>query len=81
MNKRVFLMMLGISWLMTSSILLYTTFLMAYFNPDYQVRVLVNNFGEAHLEFILFPICLVAGFWTIYQMIKSTVNICIKDRR
>lgn len=34
------------------SIVMFYTFIVAYFN-DYQARVLVNEYGEAHVEFIM----------------------------
>ena len=64
------LKILGVGVLFSHSIVLYTTFLTAYFN-GHRVMVYVNRSGEANIEFIIMPITLVLGLWALYCMYKD----------
>jgi len=66
------LVIIGLATLVGNSLVLYVTFLMAYFN-DYHTIVFVNNYGEANFEFIFIPLCIAISFWTLYElMFKGT---------
>ena len=68
--------MCGIGVLIGNSIILYTTWLMAFFQGN-RVTVLINNYGEMPTEFVFFPISLVIAFWSVYQLM---FNVKFKRR-
>lgn len=56
--------LLGIGNLLALSIVFYITFLFAYFK-DYTVKIHINLWNEALFEFVLFPICIIWGMYSI----------------
>ena len=56
--------------MVASSIVVYATFLHAFFN-NHTAIISINNFGEATLEFFLIPLMLVSNFWVIYIIFKK----------
>lgn len=76
MNKVIYC--IGIGTLISSTIMLYVTFLFAYFS-DYSVIVYVNRYNEAHIEFIMLlifiPIAVYTGFKAIKDEKKRMDNI------
>jgi hypothetical protein len=66
--KIIAILGLGISLGMT--ILLFITFLAAWFNGN-EILVTINSFGEAKVEIILFPIFIALGFYGLYSAFKS----------
>jgi len=58
---------IGIACLISNSVVLFYTFFIAYLN-NYQVLVNINNFGEAHFEFIFIPISIVLGIYSIISL-------------
>jgi len=74
MKLKYMLVLFGISCLLTSNIILYITFLNAYFH-GYKTTVMINVFGEAHLEFVLLHLFLIFGFYALYQLV---FNVKIK---
>ena len=65
-TKRYLLAIIGISLLISNSIVLYLTFLAAFFNEG-TIRITINDYGEAIPEFILLPITLIfRGYGFIY---------------
>lgn len=66
--------LLSLSGLFTMAL----TFLTAYANPSYSTTVNINNYGEAHIEFILIPIVLsivVIGLIKSYRLLFHEVEI------
>jgi len=67
---------IGLGCLVSNSIVLYITFLWAYFFNGYVFATQINAFGEAHVEFILLPISIILGFYASFslfnQMLKGT---------
>ena len=53
------------------SIVLFITFLFAYLQ-NYTARVMVNNYGEAHIEFILLSFVIIPFlFYGLYIRLKE----------
>ena len=73
MNERDknYLAIAGLVSLAWYSIVLTYTFLVAYFQPNYQARVLVNYYGEANVEFILLLVTVPLGLWAVYYSCKN----------
>ena len=63
-------LLIGIS----NSIVLYLSFLFAYFN-DYVFSVNINNFGEAQVEFIVLPLALLLFIYAGTCCIKKEVTV------
>jgi len=67
---------IGLGCLVSNSIVLYATFLWAYFFNGYVFAAQINAFGEAHIEFIMLPISIILGLYASFslfkQMLKST---------
>ena len=61
---------IGITCLFANSLVLYISFLWAYFSNDYVFSARINDFGEAHLEFILLPITIILGLYAIISLAK-----------
>ena len=64
----------GLFVLVYETILLYGTFLMAYFHKTKSVTVMVDNIGEAHFEFVVLPLFIIFGLWVVYDVIKREVK-------
>lgn len=71
--KKMFII-LGLATLIGNSIVLYIVFLSAYFN-GYTTRVFVNNYGEANMEFILFPVAIIAGFYMLRMFLFGKARL------
>ena len=73
-DMRRFVMLAGFMLSVGFSILLYITFLFAFFNGG-SILVLVNSSGEMWFEFFFIPICLflsILGLYSfIYDMFKT----------
>ena len=70
-RRKRFLVILGISLLISNTFVLYFTFLSAYFN-GFKVIVNINNFGEADFEaFIFIPLCIVLGFYALKYNLRN----------
>ena len=61
---------LGLGLSLGMTILLFITFLAAWFNGN-EILVTINSFGEANLEIVLFPIIIALGFYGLYSAFKS----------
>jgi len=61
---------IGVASLISHSIVLFITFLSAYFQ-GYKVIIDINKFGEAHLELIVIPITIIVGIYSIFLLFKS----------
>ena len=66
-HKTQLLVILGLCFLLSHSIVITLTFFAAYLN-DYQVLVTINRFGEAAVESILVPLGLVWGLWSMKKI-------------
>ena len=74
---KTIMIFLGLALTNTYSIFVTYTFFLAYFN-GYQVKVMINNFGEAHIEFVLLLITVPLSMWAIYQSCKNLFTKNIK---
>ena len=68
-DKKHLAMFFGFSSMTALSIILYVTFLFAYFNNGF-VTVSVNNFNEGLIEFFILPFTLIFGFYGLYEYWK-----------
>lgn len=66
-------MCIGIGSLIGNSIVLYFTFLSAFFN-NYKILVTINEYSEAHFEFFFIPITFIIGVWTVHNLMKQKVK-------
>jgi hypothetical protein len=75
-NRRTKLVLysIGLACLLANSIVLYLTFLYAYFGNNYQFSADINMFGEAHLEFVLLPLSLGLGIYAIHGFLTMIVS-------
>ena len=64
---------IGIACLISNSLVLFYTFFIAYLN-DYQVLININNFGEAHFEFIFIPISIILGLYSVIALYKLNLK-------
>ena len=69
------LTVIGLACLISDSLVLYIVFLWAYLVNDYTFVATINNFGEAHVEFILIPTTIILGLYSIYNLSKNMKNI------
>ena len=60
----------GIACLVANSIVLYGTFLWAYFSNNYVFAVNINAIGEAHIEFILLPTTIILGSYAAVTLFR-----------
>jgi len=70
-RRQILLIAFGIASLIANSIVLYITFLLAYFSNGYVFSVNINTYGEAHLEFIIIPLSLVIGIYSVFSLFKQ----------
>jgi len=61
---------IGVASLISHSIVLFITFLLAYFQ-GYKIIIDINKFGEAHLELIIIPVTITLGIYSVYILFKS----------
>lgn len=67
---RITIMACGLGFLVANNLVLYFTFLSAFFSPDQAVRVTVNSMGEAWLEFFVLPFCLLVSLWALIEVLR-----------
>ena len=70
-QTRFLLLSIGLLGLIANNIVLYITFLYAYFFNDYRFSFTINQFGEAHLEFIVLPLTLALGIIASITLLKN----------
>lgn len=70
-RKQALIIGVGIGSLLANSIVLYITFLFAYFSNDYVFSININKYGEAYLEFIIIPTFLVFGIYAVVTLFKQ----------
>ena len=62
---------IGISSLVANSVILYITFLFAYFSNNYVFSININNYGEAYIELIIIPVSLLLGIYAVVNLFKQ----------
>jgi len=73
-DMRRFMMLAGFMFSVGYSILLYITFLFAFFNGG-SILVLVNSFGEMWFEFFLIPVVLFFSVLGLYFFLCDMFKI------
>ena len=61
---------IGLACLVSNSFVLYIAFLWAYFYNNYIFIAKINDFGEAHLEFIILPASIALGVYAMINFFK-----------
>jgi hypothetical protein len=61
---------MGLGMLFTHSMVMFMTFLRAYFNGG-KTLITVNSVGEANIEFILIPVSLIMGLYGIVLFVRE----------
>jgi hypothetical protein len=69
-NLKALLCVIGIASLIANSMVLYITFLWAYFFNNFVFAVNINTIGEAHLEFFILPASIFLGIYGTINLIK-----------
>ena len=69
-RSQAILIGIGVASLISHSIVLFITFILAYFQ-GYKIIIDINKFGEAHLEIIIIPITIALGIYSVYILFKS----------
>ena len=69
-RSQAILIGIGVASLISHSIVLFITFILAYFQ-GYKIIIDINKFGEAHLELIIIPISIALGIYSFYILFKS----------
>ena len=69
-NWKLVISMLGLFCMLGFSVLLYITFLFAYFQADGIVVIGVNMYGESHIEFILMPLMIAFGIYGLCYLFR-----------
>jgi len=62
---------IGLGCLLSHTLILYIIFLEAYFMNDFKAVLEINRFGEANIEFIIMPITVILGFYTVRQVMNA----------
>jgi hypothetical protein len=65
---------IGLGFLIANNIVLYLTFLWAYFFNDYVFSTNINAFGEANFEFVILPISIILGVYACFSLFKQSLN-------
>jgi len=69
-NLRMLLYGFGAACLIANTVILYVTFVWAYFFNDFVFRANINKLGEAPSELIILTISIIVGFYTIFSFFK-----------
>jgi hypothetical protein len=71
MNKiKILLYGIGFGTLAANSIVLYITWLVAFFRGG-TVVISINSYNEMWVEFFFIPITLIIAFWVLFKVIKD----------
>ena len=62
--------MLGLFVLITNSLVLYGSFLHAYFFNDFMFSVHINLFGESHIELIVLTLVLIVSVGSTIKLVS-----------
>lgn len=78
-------LLLSVGMLISNSIVLYLTFLLAFFNPSKSILISMNRFNEASFEFFLIPFVIVSGvivlIWLFKVLCKEKVVVVEQKTR
>lgn len=69
-QQKILLCGIGLVCLIANSLVLYISFLWAYFSNNYVFSARINDFGEAHFEFVLLPVTLVLGVYAVINLFR-----------
>ena len=72
--KTKFIIVYGLCSSTALSFLLYFTFLMAFFQNG-RVEVIVNQYGEAMYEFILFPVTIGCILFSVGYVLRQKLSL------
>ena len=76
-QSKILLCGIGLTCLIANSIVLYVSFLWAYFSNNYVFSARINDFGEAHFEFVLLPLTIILGLYAtviLFRYLPKQVN-------
>jgi len=73
-NYRLFATLFGVSCLLAYSMLMYATFLKAFFSGG-EVLIMINYYGEMWVEMIITPIALAFGIYATYNVFKTQIHV------
>jgi len=74
------LVSIGFAFLISNSIILFITFLLAYFN-NFEILININNYGEANFELALIPATIILGIYAIYETRAKRLRILKRYRK
>lgn len=84
LNKKIVVKLVifsGYLFALGEFMLLYCTFLAAYFNPGKMTLVTVNSFGEADVEFVLIPVTIVFSFIGLYLLVRDIRRVVDEQKK
>ena len=65
---------LGYTFGLSNSIVLFITFMKAYFSPTKAVLITINTFNEANIEMVFVPITVIITIIGLYYLIGGMKN-------
>lgn len=77
MNVKFIIVLFGIATMLGCSITLFITFMAAYFN-NFEIMVVINSYGEAHMELFLLMITFPMTFWATVILLKAFAKNSLK---
>lgn len=69
-SKRFLFAVFGIAGLISGTVVLYLTFLVAFMNGGV-VTITINSVGEAWPEFFLLPVMLISGVYGFFYLFRQ----------
>jgi heme/copper-type cytochrome/quinol oxidase subunit 2 len=73
-QKKLVIYLFGLLMLAANNIVLYVTFLHAYFFNDYTFSAHINQYGEAHVELFVLGASLIIGLLTVIHFMRIMVK-------
>ena len=73
-RSKILIYSIGLGCLAANSVVLYITFLWAYFFNDYVFSTRINALGEAHIEFVVLPISIILGLYASFSLFKQMLK-------
>jgi len=73
-RSKILIYSIGLGSLAANSVVLYITFLWAYFFNDYVFSTRINALGEAHIEFVVLPISIILGLYASFGLFKQMLK-------
>ena len=65
--------LIGVLWSFGFTLLMYITFLRAYYHPLKAITIYVNRFHEALIEWYVIPIVIGVIIWAIYWYVHEAI--------